>query len=99
MLCAAKVLSRRCPSWDKSGKARRDQMLSAFTPLATFERTCRDVCVVPTTEVASLFDLLVGAEKERWRNLYAQGPRCRRIDDQFKRRRLLNRQIAGLGTF
>ena len=22
-------------------------MMSAFTPLATFERTCRDVCLVP----------------------------------------------------
>jgi TolB-like protein len=31
----------------KSGKAHTEQMLSAFTPLATFERTCRDVCLVP----------------------------------------------------
>jgi hypothetical protein len=38
----------RCPLWVKSGKAHTEQMLSAFTPLATFERTCRDVCLVPT---------------------------------------------------
>jgi hypothetical protein len=29
-------------------KGNNEPMMSAFTPLATFERTCRDVCLVPT---------------------------------------------------
>ena len=37
----------------KSGKARPEHMLSAFTPLATFERTCRDVGVAPLTDIFS----------------------------------------------
>jgi hypothetical protein len=32
-------------------------MLSAFTPLATFERTCRDVGLVPIPEVTHDADL------------------------------------------
>ena len=41
------ALPQRCLLWVKSGKAHTEQMLSAFTSLATFERTCRDVGLVP----------------------------------------------------
>ena len=35
-----------------TGKAQPEQLLSAFTPLATFERTCRDVGLVPLPDIA-----------------------------------------------
>jgi hypothetical protein len=42
----------RCPSWVKSGNAHNEPMMSAFTPLATFERTFRDVGLVPIGDIA-----------------------------------------------
>jgi len=38
-------------------------MLSTFSPLATFERTCRDVCLVPTAEVGRVWKSRAGPEK------------------------------------
>ena len=42
-----KLARPKCPVWVKSGKAHTEQTASAFTPLATFEQTCRDVGLVP----------------------------------------------------
>jgi hypothetical protein len=41
----------RCRRWVKSGNAHNEPMMSAFTPLATFERTCRDVGLVPIGDI------------------------------------------------
>jgi hypothetical protein len=56
--------------WVKMRRTRIEHMLSALPSLATFERTCRDVGLVPTTDSctaadASLFDHLVGAGEQR----------------------------------
>ena len=48
----AHVNERERPLWVKTGKAHAEQMFSAFTPLATFERTCRDVGLVPIGGIA-----------------------------------------------
>ena len=40
--------------WVKSGKAQVEYKTSAFTPLATFERTCRDVGLVPIGDTPRL---------------------------------------------
>jgi hypothetical protein len=52
LLRSGRVLPTFSTASVKSGKAHTEQILSAFTPLATFERTCRDVGLVPRTEVS-----------------------------------------------
>jgi hypothetical protein len=53
--------------------------MSAFTPLATFERTCREVCLVPIADVGGSFDHLIGGGEQRRRNAKAQRPGHGRI--------------------
>ena len=43
-------------------------------------------------------DDLVGAGEDRWRDRQSEFPRCFQIDDQFERRRLLDRQIGWVGA-
>src|SRR4029077_9965590 len=71
-------------------------MMSAFTPLATFERTCRDVCLVPIPDITSLFDHLVGAHQDCFGNGDAEGFRGLEIDDQLEPRRTLDREVGRL---
>src|SRR5262249_2418789 len=47
---------------------------------------------------AFLLDHLTSPIQQRLRNRQANLLRCFQIDDEFKLRRLLHRQIAGLGT-
>ena len=42
-------------------KAHIEQMLSAFTPLATFERTFRDVGLVPQADMAKNYSITSSA--------------------------------------
>ena len=46
------VIGAGCPVWVKRRKAQTEHNTSAVLPLATLERTCRDVGFVP--EVAKL---------------------------------------------
>jgi hypothetical protein len=47
------AFEHQCPLWVKSGKARTEQMLSAFTPLATAARTSWIVSFVPIADMGS----------------------------------------------
>ena len=74
--------------------------MSAFTLLATFERTCRDVCLVPTTDITGqLFDHLVGAGEYRWRDVEVKSLGSPKIYNERVFRWLLNRKIAGFHDF
>ena len=50
MLCAAKILDRRCPLRVKSGNAHNEPMMSAFHPKATEQRTQFYVGFVPIAD-------------------------------------------------
>jgi hypothetical protein len=52
----------------------------------------------PETEVAALFDHLVGDRKQR-RRINAERPCDLEIDDKFELDRLVDRQVGKLGTF
>jgi hypothetical protein len=45
--CAAKVLSRRCLRWVKTGKAQCEQMFSAVHPTTDIAKILRHVRFVP----------------------------------------------------
>ena len=81
----------RCPPWVRSGNAHNEPMMSAFTPLATFERTCRDVGVVPTSDIARLFDHLVGAGEELRTNFKAERFGSLEVNHELELSRLPNR--------
>src|SRR5450631_858291 len=74
--------------------SRPRNLTSALSPKADSSPTSLVVRFVPNAEVAGLFDNLVGAGEQRWRNGEAEcfgGPE---IDDQIETGVLLDRQIG-----
>src|SRR4029077_2104868 len=71
--------SSRCPVWVKSGKAHTEQMLSSFTPLATFERRRgrSALCQTAALSTASLSPQLLSQHRLPIWALVCRGPqRC-----------------------
>src|SRR5262245_24094688 len=79
--CAAKVLSRPCRTWVKSGKARSEHIPSGLPPRADIVDALWHFRFVPETAVSrcsnracksDLFDHLVGTPVERGRHVEAE---------------------------
>jgi len=72
----------------------RVRAMSAVPLMATEERTSPDVSNVPTPDMISLLDYLVGAVQHRWRDFEAKRFGGLEIDHQLECGRLLNWYIA-----
>ena len=70
--------------------------MSALVPIADMCSALAHVRLVPISDIAGLFDHLVGAGKQRRRDCDAERPGGAKIDDQFEFGRLLDRDITGL---
>src|SRR6478735_11874106 len=68
---------------------------SALPPIATKLRTSREVCSVPISEVAILFNNLVGLPNQRRREGDPESLRGLEVYSQFKADRLLHREFTG----
>src|ERR1019366_4337113 len=90
-----------CPLWVNRNRAipRPCRPMSALSPLATIRGVglkCRDVPIATDApqQTASLFDYLVGACEQRWRQREAECLGGLRIDDQLKFAGLIIRNVA-----
>src|SRR5262245_21896592 len=77
--------------------------MSALPPIATDERTSRDVSNVPipdsctATKTTSLFDHLIGGSEQCRRDFEAERLGGRKVYDEIELGRLLDRHFARLG--
>src|SRR5260370_41243308 len=71
---------------------------SVLPSRADIVRSPWHVCLVPNSEVAVLFDHLVGAGEQSWWHNDAKRFGGLEVDDQFEFRNLLHRQISRLVT-
>ena len=49
-------------------------------------------------QISALFDHLVGASEQRWRQIESDGVRCLQVDDEFEPVRLLDRELGRIGA-
>ena len=77
-----------CPLGVRRGTAPTEHIKSASPAESGHERTCRISRFGPLADI-ELFDYLVGAREQRWRNCAKSLGRLE-VDDKFEFRRLLD---------